>query len=158
MRFVSDEQRKAIIAKIRAGDRSQSYLAPRVSVGKANPKGKKQIPVKTPEYWVASAAYNCKLARIAARDKQYRHGWENAWKSAEKCIKAGGPTFQRKHHLVQPLAKLRSRYPEITDQMMDTARWMEDKGWDNAIAYSALTEGQILCIDDDYREQLLKAL
>jgi HEPN domain-containing protein len=128
MRFASDEQRRAVMAKIKTGRTNPRWMM-RMPIGKASPKDRKPIRMKTPQDWVESAAYNHKLAGIAARDRQYRHGWENAWKAAEKCMKAASPTFRREHRLVRPLAALRTRYPEITDKMMATARWMEQKGY-----------------------------
>lgn len=48
-------------------------------------------------------------------------------------------------------AKLQT-FPYTPDEFLDMCRQ------DNGIAYSALTEGQVLYIDDEYREELVKSL
>jgi len=135
MKFRSKEQRKAVMAKLMRGTPNPIPAAP---PGKASPKGHKLVPMKQPpEEWLSPARYQIKQARDAVKDKQYRIGWQNAYESIEKTIKAAapfrtktlGPAYKRTHQL--PLPKLRTRYPEITDKMVNDARWMEqDLGYE----------------------------
>ena len=103
-----------------------------------------------PEDWLTSSNYQILQAQRALKDAQsakdpkgveaaYRAGWEAGYGAVEKSIKAAapyqtetlGPAFDRTHELVRPLGALKHRYREITDAMVEEARWMEKEvGYD----------------------------
>ena len=107
MKFKSDEQRKAVMAKLSPSRKSMSLRlrarAPYHTKGKT-------IPIENPQVWLAQAAA---LLRDAEDSEKRRHSPEGvfrqAYPSAEIAIKAARgehETGKKGHLLARPLGKL----------------------------------------------------